>query len=106
MIFIFGVINGVLIATVTTDGDITSNNHRRMFLDFFEATNGGKILFTIVSSYILFTSITLPVIQYFIAKKTKDRSTKEASQLLRSIYNVIFIHYTFIIPIFIISYHF
>jgi len=50
LIFIFGVINGVLIATVTTDGDITSNNHRRMFLDFFEATNGGKILFTIVSS--------------------------------------------------------
>ncbi|KAG4103069.1 hypothetical protein H8356DRAFT_982673 [Neocallimastix lanati (nom. inval.)] len=87
LIFIFGVINGVLIATVTTDGDITSNNHRRMFLDFFEATNGGKILFTIVSSYILFTSITLPVIQYFIAKKTKDRSTKEASQLLRSNYN-------------------
>jgi len=39
-----------------------------MFLTLFEITKGGKMLFTVVSIYMLFASITLPVIQYYKAK--------------------------------------
>jgi len=76
MIFIFGIIN--LILQINVNGN-SSNSHRRIFLDIFEITKGGKILFTIVSIYILFTSITLPVIKYFSARRTKSKNVNDVS---------------------------
>jgi len=78
MIFIFGIINLILQINVNEN---SSNSHRRIFLDVFEITKGGKILFTIVSMYILFTSITLPVIKYFTARRTKSKNVNDVSLL-------------------------
>jgi len=44
----------------------------RGYIDIFEKTKGGKMLFTIVSVYMLFTSITLPVINYYHAKRIRN----------------------------------
>jgi len=50
-----------------------------MYLDLFEITKGGKMLFSIVSIYMLFTSITLPLIHYYKAKRNAKRYASEVS---------------------------
>ncbi|ORX87565.1 hypothetical protein BCR32DRAFT_289221 [Anaeromyces robustus] len=76
LILIFNIINVILQVTASTNYDFNSSKHRRMYLDLFEITKGGKMLFIIVSIYMLFTSITLPIIHYLnarrINKKFKD----------------------------------
>ncbi|ORX87564.1 hypothetical protein BCR32DRAFT_240042 [Anaeromyces robustus] len=77
LILISNIINIILQVNASTDYDVNTNNHRRMYLDLFEITKGGKILFMIVSIYMLFTSITLPVIRHFMAKRAKRRLADE-----------------------------
>eukprot|EP00833_Pecoramyces_ruminatium_P012010 jgi/Orpsp1_1/1186042/evm.model.c7180000096603.1 len=77
LILIINIINIILQVNASSDYDVNTNNHRRMYLDLFEITKGGKILFTILSIYMLFTSITLPLIHFFNAKKNKKRYAKE-----------------------------
>ncbi|ORX43440.1 hypothetical protein BCR36DRAFT_361191 [Piromyces finnis] len=57
-----------------------SSGQRRMLLDFYEVTKGGKLLFTIVAIYILFTSITLPLIKYYLAKRNKVRNSDDITK--------------------------
>jgi len=86
MIFIFSLINMILQINVSDD---STNNHRKFFLDIFEITKGGKILFTIVSIYILFTSITLPVIKYYSAKKNKSKNANDIKSSREYFYKVL-----------------
>ncbi|ORX43438.1 hypothetical protein BCR36DRAFT_460764 [Piromyces finnis] len=76
LIFIANVINVILQVNASIDYDVNTNNHRRMYLDLFESTKGGKILFTFVSIYMLFTSITLPLIHYYKSRKTNRKFNK------------------------------
>jgi len=56
-----------------------ANGRRRMLLDFYDITKGGKIFFTLVAIYILFASITLPIIKYYLAKRSKSRNANDVS---------------------------
>jgi len=77
LILLANIINVILQVNASIDYDINTNNHRRMYLDLFEITKGGKILFSIVSIYMLFTSITLPIIHYYKAKRNTKKYAKE-----------------------------
>ncbi|KAL6609016.1 hypothetical protein LY90DRAFT_506715 [Neocallimastix californiae] len=50
-----------------------SKNPRRMYLNLYEITKGGRMLFVVVSIYMLFASITLPVIYFYKAKKAHKK---------------------------------
>ncbi|OUM64921.1 hypothetical protein PIROE2DRAFT_20411, partial [Piromyces sp. E2] len=77
LIFIANVINVILQINASIDYDVNTNNHRRMYLDLFESTKGGKMLFTVVSLYMLFASITLPLLHYYKSRKN-NRKFNEA----------------------------
>jgi len=62
---------------------------RNIFLTFFEITKGGKMLFTAVSIYMLFASITLPVIQYYIAKAYNDEILCDPMGSIQGFYKVL-----------------
>jgi len=74
ILFISGGFNAVL-QKYATGGEFEYNGdfHRKVFLNLFEITKGGKILFTFVAIYMLSVSITLPVVQYFKAKKNNEK---------------------------------
>jgi len=82
ILFVCGGINAVL-QKYATGGEFEYNgdNHRKIFLNLFEITKGGKILFTFVSIYMLSVSITLPVIQHYKAKKNNERINASYAQL-------------------------
>jgi len=86
LIFIANVINVILQVNASIDYDVNTNNHRRMYLDLFESTKGGKMLFTVVSIYMLFTSITLPLIHYRKSRKN-NRKFNEAELNSKEIFN-------------------
>jgi len=88
MIFIFALINMILQINVSDD---STNSHRKFFMDIFEITKGGKILFTIISIYILFTSITLPLIKYYSAKRNKSKNSNDVS-LMNGFFYFLIIH--------------
>ena len=50
-----------------------------MYLDLFESTKGGKMLFTVVSIYMLFASITLPLIHYYRSRKNNRKFNQAVS---------------------------
>ncbi|KAG4103070.1 hypothetical protein H8356DRAFT_982675 [Neocallimastix lanati (nom. inval.)] len=77
LILLSNIINIILQVNASIDYDVNTNNHRRMYLDLFEITKGGKMLFSIVSIYMLFTSITLPLIHYYKAKRNAKRYASE-----------------------------
>jgi len=65
MLIIFSLCNAFLQAKATQkkgDTDYSSVKHNRIFLDLFEWSKGGKMLFNILSIYIL-----------FVSKKTKSK---------------------------------
>jgi len=86
MIFIFALINMILQINVSDD---STNSHRKFFMDIFEITKGGKILFTIISIYILFTSITLPLIKYYSAKRNKSKNSNDIKSSREYFYKVL-----------------
>ena len=54
--------------------------HTRIaFLAFFEKTKGGKMLFAFLAIYMMFVSITLPIIHYYKAKHFKNSYFKDVS---------------------------
>jgi len=60
-----------------------------MFLNIFEITKGGKMLFTVVSIYMLFASITLPVIQYYNAKSFSREIFNDPMSSIQYFYKVL-----------------
>ena len=84
MLFLFSLINTFLQikATQSKGTNTTSVNHPRIILDLFEWSKGGKMLFNIFSIYILFTSITLPLIKYFKSKQEKNKYFHEVSKTI------------------------
>ncbi|ORX87558.1 hypothetical protein BCR32DRAFT_240035 [Anaeromyces robustus] len=77
MILIFSIINVILQNNATDNPNIKKDEHIRMFLNLFEITKGGKILFNIISIYILFVSITLPILQYYKSKSEISKNSEE-----------------------------
>jgi len=61
----------------------------KFILNVFEATKGGKMVFTVVSIYMFFISITLPVISYFKAKKLKNKYFQDPMNSLQYFYKVL-----------------
>jgi hypothetical protein len=61
----------------------------KMFLTLFEITKGGKMLFTVVSIYMLFASITLPVIQYYKAKTFSKEFIYDPMSSIQYFYKVL-----------------
>jgi len=82
ILFICGGFNAVL-QKFATGGEFEYNGefHRKIFLNLFEITKGGKILFTFVAIYMLSVSITLPVVQYFRAKKNNKNINTSYAEL-------------------------
>jgi len=70
LIIVISVFN-IILQKNATGGEFEYNGeiHNRLFLNLFEITKGGKMLFTFLSIYMLFASITLPVIQFYRNKK-------------------------------------
>jgi len=54
---------------------------RIIFIRLFELTKGGKMLFTIILLYLFFVSITLPVIQYYIIRKSMNKEFKNIKKI-------------------------
>ena len=75
MITIFGPFNGILQSQATKG----TEKHRRFFLNLFEKTKGGKMLFNLIAIYILFTSILLPIIHYWRSKAERKRYFQDVS---------------------------
>ncbi|ORX43448.1 hypothetical protein BCR36DRAFT_251506, partial [Piromyces finnis] len=76
MVIVFNIINIVVQIFGSTESDagnlVKNEKKYKAFLAFFEKTKGGKILFTIVQVYMLFVSISLPVIHYYKARFNKN----------------------------------
>jgi hypothetical protein len=92
MLIIFSLCNAFLQAKATQkkgDTDYSSVKHNRIFLDLFEWSKGGKMLFNILSIYILFVSITLPVLKYFKSKKERNKYFQEPISSLQYFYKVL-----------------
>jgi len=91
MLFLFSLINTFLQikATQSKGTNTTSVNHPRIILDLFEWSKGGKMLFNIFSIYILFTSITLPLIKYFKSKQEKNKYFHEPVSSKQYFYKVL-----------------
>jgi len=72
--------------------DIVKYRPPRFVLTLFNYTKGGKILYTNVIIYMIFVSITLPVIQYFKMKTVKNDYFQDVNitNLINSIYIMIF----------------
>ncbi|ORX43437.1 hypothetical protein BCR36DRAFT_361182 [Piromyces finnis] len=82
LIFIANIVN-IVLQIVATGGQNELNNTKRhrFILTFFEITKGGKMLFVFLSIYMLFTSISLPVIQFYRKKTEKVKDTTEYEAL-------------------------
>eukprot|EP00833_Pecoramyces_ruminatium_P001322 jgi/Orpsp1_1/1175354/evm.model.c7180000053503.1 len=79
MILIFNVVNIILQKNATVKSVLFENNKnpRRGFLDIYEKTKGGKMLFTINLTYMFFSSIILPIIHYYISKRTRNANFQD-----------------------------
>jgi len=62
---------------------------RIIFLALYEKTKGGKILFAVLNIYMMFASITLPVIHYYKAKHLNSHYFKDQSNSLQYFYRVL-----------------
>ncbi|KAG4103065.1 hypothetical protein H8356DRAFT_1271406 [Neocallimastix lanati (nom. inval.)] len=62
---------------------------RIIFIRLFELTKGGKMLFTIILLYLFFVSITLPVIQYYIIRKSMNKEFKDQRNTIQYLYKVL-----------------
>jgi len=91
MLILFSVINTILqIQATQGKNDQNFDKHPpRFFLNLFELTKGGKILFNILYVYILFVSITLPVIKYYKSKKERNKYFQEPMSSIQYFYKVL-----------------
>lgn len=70
MIIISNILN-IILQKGASEGSVFKSRkdmHLRFYLYFFDKTKGGKMLFTFVTAYMFFASITLPIIQFFRAR--------------------------------------
>jgi len=92
MLLISSAFNAFLQVKATKPKNDTSGydkNPQRVFLNLFEVTKGGKMLFNILSIYILFASITLPVIKYYKSKKERNKYFQEPMSSMQYFYKVL-----------------
>ncbi|KAG4103055.1 hypothetical protein H8356DRAFT_1031158 [Neocallimastix lanati (nom. inval.)] len=94
LITISNIINIILQINASSRVDLYRENEiektpRKIFLNLFEITKGGKMLFTIVSIYMLFASITLPVIQYYKAKSFSREIFNDPMSSIQYFYKVL-----------------
>jgi len=89
MITIFGPFNGILQSQATKTTDDPNEKHRRFFLDLFEKTKGGKMLFNIIAIYILFSSIILPLIHYWKSKSQRNKYFQSPVNSLQYFYKIL-----------------
>jgi len=78
LILIANIVN-IILQVVAAGGNASEQNitnRSRFILTFFEITKGGKMLFVVVSIYMLFTSISLPVIQFYRNKNRKSENAE------------------------------
>ena len=88
MVVVFNVMN-IILQTRCSNGsnvgkmlNIESGKEkppRIIFLALYEKTKGGKILFAVLNIYMMFASITLPVIHYYKAKHLNSHYFKDVS---------------------------
>jgi len=77
ILILFANIVNIILQIVATGGNASEANittRRRFILTLFEVTKGGKMLFVFLSIYMLFTSISLPVIQFYRNKYHKKEN--------------------------------
>jgi len=98
LVVIFYVINVILQSRCSSNnslGDLLNIKSgkvkppRMVFLAIYEKTKGGKILFAFLSLYMMFVSITLPVIHYYKAKHFNNNYFKDQSNSLQYFYRVL-----------------
>jgi len=69
--------------------DIVKYRPPRFVLTLFNYTKGGKILYTNVIIYMIFVSITLPVIQYFKMKTVKNDYFQDPMSSIQYFYKIL-----------------
>jgi len=75
----------------TLSGRITdsSNYPRRIFLKIFDYTKGGKVLFCIISCYMIFATILLPCIKCIKSKKEQEKYFNEPTNSIQYFYKIL-----------------
>ncbi|ORX87559.1 hypothetical protein BCR32DRAFT_240036 [Anaeromyces robustus] len=98
LVLVISIINILLQANASDNASISQNTDekfnnnkgpRRVLLDIFEKTKGGKMLFNFVSIYMIFVSITLPVIHYYRAKSIKNNYIEDPITSIQCFYKVL-----------------
>jgi len=67
----------------------TSNYPRRIFLKIFDYTKGGKVLFCIISCYMIFAAILLPCIKCLKSKREQERYLNEPTSSIQYFYKIL-----------------
>ncbi|KAL6617307.1 hypothetical protein U3516DRAFT_826272 [Neocallimastix sp. 'constans'] len=91
MVFIINLVNIILQRRASNQEGIFKYNKypQRVFLDIYEITEGGRTLFCIVLIYMFFVSVSLPVIQYYSAMRTKNAYFQDPMSSLQYFYKVL-----------------
>ncbi|KAL6597633.1 hypothetical protein U3516DRAFT_564477, partial [Neocallimastix sp. 'constans'] len=94
MILVFNFLNIFLQNRCSTESfynEIIKTNRlpRRGYMTIFEKTKGGKILYTFVTIYMFFTSISLPIIRYALAKHKRDDYSDDPLSSINYFYRVL-----------------
>jgi len=87
LLFITNIANALIQAKGANKGPHTRT--LKIYLKIFELTKGGRMLFTFISIYMFFMSITLPIIHYYKAKKVKNEYFQDPMSSLQYFYKVL-----------------
>ena len=85
MLIAFSYIASVLLQCVASGGhefEFIKYRPPKFVLTIFNYTKGGKMFYTNVIIYMIFLSITLPVIQYYKRKTFKNKYFQDVSALI------------------------
>ncbi|ORY22603.1 hypothetical protein LY90DRAFT_675834 [Neocallimastix californiae] len=69
--------------------DPNSSKPLKIYLKIFEKTKGGRMIFAVIIIYMFFMSITVPVIQYYMAKKVKNEYFQDPMSSIQYFYKVL-----------------
>ncbi|KAG4103067.1 hypothetical protein H8356DRAFT_1288506 [Neocallimastix lanati (nom. inval.)] len=89
LLFIANIANAIIQTKGSNKGPNAKVKALKFYLKIFEITKGGRMLFTILSIYIFFMSITLPVIQYYKSKKVKNGYFQDPMSSIQYFYKVL-----------------
>ncbi|ORX45452.1 hypothetical protein BCR36DRAFT_299500 [Piromyces finnis] len=62
---------------------------KKIYTIIFDYTKGGRVLFSIISCYMLFSSIILPIIKCYNSKKEKNKYFHEPTSSIQYFYKVL-----------------